>query len=66
MNNGLTWDLKRIKDGYGYFLDQAKKKVVAYVFGPRTDKTLKQLLQLVEHLPISHIFTDDCRLISDV
>ncbi len=42
-----------------YFLDQATKKVVAYVFGPRTDKTFKQLLQLVEHLPISHIFTDD-------
>lgn len=42
-----------------YFLDQASKKVVAYVFGPRTDETFKKLLKLVEHLPISHIFTDD-------
>lgn len=42
-----------------YFLDQATKKIVAYVFGPRTDETFKKLLKLVEHFPISHIFTDD-------
>ena len=42
-----------------YFLDQATKKVIAYVFGPRTDETFKRLLKLVEHLSIAHIFTDD-------
>jgi insertion element IS1 protein InsB len=42
-----------------YFLDQTTKKIVEYVFDLRTDETFKKLLKLVEHLPISHLFTDD-------
>ena len=42
-----------------YALDKLSGKVIAYVFGRRTDKTFKNLLKKLEGFSIKHWFTDD-------
>ena len=42
-----------------YALDKLTGKVMAYVFGRRTDGTCKKLLGLLKDFPIKHWFTDD-------
>jgi len=42
-----------------YALDSKRKKVLAYVFGPRTDATCRRLLHLLRHFKCRSIATDD-------
>lgn len=49
---------KKCQHWLWYALDSQRKKVLAYVFGPRTDKTCRRLLRLLRHFKYRLIATD--------
>lgn len=50
---------KKCQHWLWYALDSKRKKILTYVFGPRTDKTCRRLLRLLRHFKCGSIATDD-------
>lgn len=59
MNNGVSWAKKHSSKWLWYTWDTKHGRVLAYTFGPQTDKTYREQLALLAPFSIGMMTTDE-------